>query len=405
MKENLLLFTTSFPYGSGEQFLETEIKYLNESFQNVYILPTQNHGLKRDINSNIKVIDEFSNLLKSNKYYKILYVLFQLEFWRNFKLEINYIKFLFVHVYHMKKLIPFVEAYFKNNNLKFGSFCFYTYWFNEHTTAVTTLKQQHNEIYSITRAHGSDMYESVHNIKSFPFREMVLENINKIYSISIHGKKHISDKYPQVNNKVAVQKLGVENKAPFIKEQSNINNGISFFSCSSLIPLKRVHLIIEVLSKFKNLPYKLKWVHIGDGPLLKKLEAEAKEKIIDKNIEFTFLGSIKNKEVFKIIEDNKFDFFINVSESEGIPVSIMEAQSFGIPVIATNVGGVSEIVNEKNGYLIDKDFAVEELFEIINSIKSNKEFFLQKRINSYNNWNENYNAAKNYASFISSIFN
>ena len=43
------------------------------------------------------------------------------------------------------------------------------------------------------------------------------------------------------------------------------------------------------------------------------------------------------------------DLFLTVSANEGIPVSIMEAQSFGIPVIATDVGGISEIVNNVNG--------------------------------------------------------
>lgn len=42
-----------------------------------------------------------------------------------------------------------------------------------------------------------------------------------------------------------------------------------------------------------------------------------------------------------------------MSDSEGIPVSIMEAMSFGIPVIARNVGGMSEIVNEENGLLLE----------------------------------------------------
>ena len=47
--------------------------------------------------------------------------------------------------------------------------------------------------------------------------------------------------------------------------------------------------------------------------------------------------------------------FINLSSSEGIPVSIMEAQSFGIPVIATNVGGSGEIVVSETGVLVDEN--------------------------------------------------
>ena len=44
--------------------------------------------------------------------------------------------------------------------------------------------------------------------------------------------------------------------------------------------------------------------------------------------------------------------FVNVSESEGIPVSIMEALAAGVPVLATDVGGTSELVGENNGILL-----------------------------------------------------
>ncbi len=51
-------------------------------------------------------------------------------------------------------------------------------------------------------------------------------------------------------------------------------------------------------------------------------------------------GGISNAEVFQFYRDNKVDLFVNASTSEGLPVSIMEAISFGIPSIATNVGGL-----------------------------------------------------------------
>jgi len=47
--------------------------------------------------------------------------------------------------------------------------------------------------------------------------------------------------------------------------------------------------------------------------------------------------------------------FINTSSSEGIPVSMMEAQSFGIPILAMDVGGVREIVGPQTGRLLQQD--------------------------------------------------
>jgi glycosyltransferase involved in cell wall biosynthesis len=64
---------------------------------------------------------------------------------------------------------------------------------------------------------------------------------------------------------------------------------------------------------------------------------------------------------------NSVDLFLNVSTTEGVPVSIMEAFSAGIPVYATNVGGTSEIVNSGNGKLMDKDLTPEKLAHEIRS--------------------------------------
>jgi len=48
---------------------------------------------------------------------------------------------------------------------------------------------------------------------------------------------------------------------------------------------------------------------------------------------------LPHNDVLNYYASNPVDVFINTSSSEGLPVSIMEAMSFGIPVIATNVGG------------------------------------------------------------------
>ena len=58
-----------------------------------------------------------------------------------------------------------------------------------------------------------------------------------------------------------------------------------------------------------------------------------------------------------------------MSETEGIPVSIMEAQSYGIPVIATNVGGTSEIVHDGiNGVLLSRNFDTADLLNAIETV-------------------------------------
>ncbi len=94
---------------------------------------------------------------------------------------------------------------------------------------------------------------------------------------------------------------------------------------------------------------------------------------------------------------------MNVSESEGVPVSIMEAQSFGIPVIATNVGGTPEIVNEENGHLLTANPTANEIASSFYDVAFNKEKWKNKRKLSHKNWEENFNAEKNYRAFADEI--
>jgi glycosyltransferase involved in cell wall biosynthesis len=75
---------------------------------------------------------------------------------------------------------------------------------------------------------------------------------------------------------------------------------------------------------------------IGDGPYLSELRHQAKDKRV------VFLGSV-NADICRQYMSIA-DCFVNPSYSEGIPTTILEAASVGVPVVATNVGGTSEII-------------------------------------------------------------
>ena len=82
----------------------------------------------------------------------------------------------------------------------------------------------------------------------------------------------------------------------------------------------------------------------------------------------------------------------------------MEAQSFGIPTLATNVGGTSEIVNNENGFLIEKDFNPKLVADLITQyFSSDVQTQRQKRIAAFKNWSEKYNAEMNYSLYLSQI--
>ena len=60
----------------------------------------------------------------------------------------------------------------------------------------------------------------------------------------------------------------------------------------------------------------------------------AKEKL--KNIDFEFLGGMQNQQVYDYYKSNKVDVFVNVSYSEGLPVTIIEGQAAGLTCLCSN---------------------------------------------------------------------
>ena len=116
----------------------------------------------------------------------------------------------------------------------------------------------------------------------------------------------------------------------------------------------------------KNIDAKL--VIVGDGPLRESLELQAKEQ----GNKIIFLGA-KTHEELKTIYASA-DIFVAPSvtakdgDKEGIPTAIMEAMASGLPIVASNSGGICEIIeDEKNGYLVEEK-NVEQLIDRINQI-------------------------------------
>ena len=132
-----------------------------------------------------------------------------------------------------------------------------------------------------------------------------------------------------------------------------------FVSCSTIRKLKRLDVIIDALAQLNEQGYDFKWVHIGDGPDAQKIEAMAKEKL--KPSQYELIGRLPNKDVRKWYHEHNPTLFLNTSESEGVPVSVMEAMANAIPVVASDVGGTAEIVQtDVNGTLISDALKPEE---------------------------------------------
>ena len=131
-------------------------------------------------------------------------------------------------------------------------------------------------------------------------------------------------------------------------------------------------------------------------------DIKKKAEVLPANITVNFIGAVSNKEVYDIYASTPFHIFVNVSRSEGIPVSIMEAMSFSIPIIATAVGGTAELVDEgENGFLLKEDFAAEELCERFQDFYNmSDELYCGFRSKAREKFKADYDAQSNYMQFV-----
>ena len=87
----------------------------------------------------------------------------------------------------------------------------------------------------------------------------------------------------------------------------------------------------------------------GDGEI-EKVQQYIRDNKLDNVAEY--IGWISGEEKTKLL--NEVDVFVLPSYNEGLPISILEAMSYNLPIISTKVGGIPEILkNEYNGYLIN----------------------------------------------------
>lgn len=401
-KNTLVLFTNTFPYGPGESFLETEIKYLSKKFDKIVIYPIEKVGYKRNTPSNVEIGLDFSAFRAYNfspkkiilKNSSLILIVLWNELVVSKKRKLFYKKFKFYFntlIYRIANSNVLLNELFKFDS---QITVFYSYWFNQWSSLLCLIKNNNKIIKIQQRIHGYD-YDTLRHENGFiPFRTFEMTRIMHLYPASNYAVQIIKKNFPSFNNS-HLSKLGVcsEGLNPF-----NDSCIFKIVSCSNIISLKRVNLIVEVLS---HLQVKTEWTHFGDGDM--KTEIQEKVKLLSDNVSVELMGQKKNSEILKFYKENPIDLFITFSKIEGgVPVSIMEAISFGIPCVGFDIGGVNEIVNSQTGFLLKNDFSLKDIAALLEKyFTSDERSKLKLRESAREYWKENYNAEKNYTEFIS----
>jgi len=271
----------------------------------------------------------------------------------------------------------------------------YTYWFDELAVVASFIKEFRPDIKWVSRAHGFDVYEEQSLYNFLFFKQNKLALIDELLVVSENGEKYLKNQNPRYSHKIGHSYLGTNSFGPSVVNPKKSQFALA--TCAILRSIKRLDLLMEVV---KHLDFEsITWHIIGDGEDIELLQNMAKE--LPAKVNCIFHRQCTKKQISNIYSQ-EVDCFINVSSSEGLPVSIMEAISAGIPVIATDVGGTSEIVNPITGVLIEKNINPKG---IANVIQENRDTFKNPdyRKGVFTFWQTNFDAKQNYQKFYKSI--
>lgn len=409
----LILICNKFPFGYGEEFLNEEIYFLAEAFDSVEVISRNNISEQtREVPENVKI----KRISPKSRPYKLLSTSLKLilEFiptLRTFIEEIQIIK----NTYSLKITIAILKKmfheYFKASELKYellktlninnNNYTIYSYWQDSSALAAALLTKQNKNIRSICRSHRSDLYFDQNKLSYLPLRHFISSNINKLVFISQNGLNYQNNILKSNFTNFYVSRLGTR-KIEETKPKINYSNDNVIVSCSNIITVKRIELIIESLSQITK--HKIKWIHIGGGENESNIKTLAYNTLKHKdNISYEFVGRKKNEFIHEFYNKYQIKIFINVSASEGIPVSLMEAISYGIPVIATDVGGTKELVENAGGILLEKDFKISILTNHIINLLEDKEYQMKISDNVQKFWKKEYFADSNFKEFTKLI--
>ncbi len=409
----LILLTKNYPSGKGEYFLHEEVKMLAGNFDKIYILPLYYHNNRRLLQG-INILPgllkyPFSLITKVNI---ILTGIFSKEFWE--EISNKYIiatsqealKRLIFFIYSSKIIFVSVKDIIceEMKQCSHNNIIVYTYWMEGETLGIIKLKKLFPSLKVITRAHEIDLYEYRHTLNYIPLREKIISQTDNIFLISKDGYNYLKSKYPQYAYKYKIAYLGV--KIPKNIAMYSKDNIFRIYSCCFISPIKNLFIMFDILTLLDKRQHsqEIEWHHIGDGPLFDTFLNKIKSSTY-KHIKIVPHGFMHNKDILKLYGKEPVDVFINLSLSEGIPVSIMEAMSFGIPVIAPDTGGINELVNTNSGgFLLQTPLNNNEICETILFLMNEKSDSRKRRRNLARQYVEKlFNAKNNFDAFIKEI--
>lgn len=405
--ERLVIVTNNYPFEAnyGEvMFIHPEISRLTKEFREVVVVPLFPYGRNLYPDSSCELDLSLAKILRAGKLWRIAIFVYMMFQGKSLPYIVEIIRALKRWGISGAKTAGFwslaaasTEYWLQRAMDANLPTIFYTYWNTASTYGLAKGAKSTPAWSVVTRVHGFDLYEERSDPPYLPFRPSVYHQLKRIFTVSSYGCDYLV-KRGIPRSKIRVARLGVDTPGFVVAPSSD--GKLRIVSCSGLVPVKRVLLLAASVCEFarRRSLTQVVWTHLGDGPDRSKvLELLGSRPW---NLEVNLAGQLTSGAVIDYYRSHACDLFVHVSESEGLPVSMMEACCIGLPIIATDVGGVGEIVGESNGFLLPKDPTVPEVVQAIEkffALDETERVYLRDCAQAV--WAEQYNAEKNHSEF------
>ncbi len=363
----LVLVTESYPYNRVNEFVDEELPYLTERFGSVVVAPLHRlTGSPTGLPAGVQVDLSLSRLVHRPSP----------SSWRSVKMSelhrrgerkasqlrwiLRYLRAASIH--------RAVTAWCENRPEPWVA---YTYWLGPATAA---LANGWPGTIVVSRAHGYDIYADRHRPALIPFQREAASAARMIMSASDAGRDYLRGEWP--GTKVETRRLGIVDLGGLCPASGD--SVLRAISASSVDDNKRVPAIARSLMDLASAGRRVEWLHLGDGPGVGEVR-----RILDSAPHLPLTADLPGwrprEEVRRILRRGPFDVMLLLSSSEGVPVSLMEARCVGIPCVATDVGGVAEVVHRELDVLVPTTASSTQVVEAIRAAAAKPFAFREQR--------------------------
>ncbi len=361
----LHIISERFPFGTGEQFFEAEVHEMATHFDEVVLYPLGSGQLIKELPANVFINDVLVHTDRSVS--KLLMIKNSGLITKMIGLEILKNKQRTFIIFHLKRWMVAIlqcqhlaKAFEQTINDRNENY-FYSFWMNDGALLLSILKQKKRINNFSFRVNGYDIFSERHTANYLPFRTYNYKYVSNIFVLSNGGLNYLKG-LNIANDKLVLAHYGIyPNGINHLNEQNEV---VRIVSCANVIPLKRIDKIIDALTYIEDI--EVEWIHFGDGDLMSEIQTKALQ--LSPNIIVDFRGNRPNREVLEVYKTQSVNLFIHTSETEGLGMAIVEAQSFGIPAVVIGVGGVLDIVSNETGRVLAPNAGGKQISEAISKV-------------------------------------